>query len=252
MNQALGRIAALLLCCSASSSIAVSYEENAPGVNTFTAVDRVSWRDSKGLTRDLYFARTYPNPVVPQIMGYVTRLTWQPDVSSARIIAEEDPSGINASNAQGWGTNVMHMHWLQYGGVHPVFGAGASATTSKRDGFDFVQGAAFRGPHHMIYRVTFKQYTMLIREIVPRPFVYVTIDWFISDGLDHVVYAITIDASRDFRSNNVAYLNNCIAPYSLVPSASWKGTTDWAGGTDGPDGESWGDLKTFLTNDNVN
>jgi MYXO-CTERM domain-containing protein len=249
MNQ--HRVAVLLLFLSAPA-FAVSYAESAPGVNGFTAVDRISWLDSKGLTRELYFARTYPNPIVPQIMGYVTRLTWQPDASSPRIIAEEDPSGINASNAQGWGINVMHMHWLQFGGVHPVFGSGASATTNKRDGFNFVQGPAFQGPHHLIYRITFKQYTMLVRDPGPRPYVYVTIDWFISDGLDHVVYAITLDASRDYQSNSVHYLNNCLAPYSLAGAAAWKGTTDWAGGSGAPDGESWGDFKTFLTNDNRN
>lgn len=243
------RIAALLACWWSATTWAVSYQENAPGVNGFTAVDRITWRDSKGLNRDLYFARTYPNPIVPSIMGYATRIAWQPDSSSSRIIAEEDPAGINASNAQGWGINVMHMDWRQFGGVHPVFGAGAAATTQKRDGFDFVQAPAFLGPHHLIYRVTFKQYTELVKEGRPRPYVYVTVDWFISDGLDYVVYAITIDASRDFRNNSVAYLNDSRAPYCLAPAAAWKGTRDWAGGSGPPDGQSWGDFKLFVTND---
>lgn len=246
------RFAALLGCCWAASAWAVTYQESAPGVNGFTAVDRITWRDSKGLNRDLYFARTYPNPIVPFIMGYATRIAWQPDSSSARIVAEEDPAGINTSNAQGWGITVMHMDWRQFGGVHPVFGAGGAATTNKRDGFDFVQGPAFLGPHHLIYRITFKQYTTLIRNNAPRPFVYVTIDWFISDGLDSVVYAITYDASRDFRNDSIAFLNDSRAPYCLAPSAAWKGTFDWAGGTGPPDGQSWGDFKLFVSNDMQN
>ncbi len=242
------RRAGLLGILWASTAWAVSYEENAPGVNGFTSVDRITWRDSKGLNRDLYFARTYPNPVVPFIMGYATRITWQPDSSSQRIIAEEDPAGINAANAQGWGINVMHMDWRQFGGYHPIFGTGAAATTNKRDGFDFVQTPAFLGPHHLIYRITFKQYTQLIKDNNPRPFVYVTIDWFIADGLDYVVYAITQDASRNFRSDPIAYMNNSLAPYCLVSNAPWKGTTDWAGGSGPPEGQSWGDFKTFVTN----
>ncbi len=237
----------------ARPAFAVGWQEHAPGVNGFTTVDRVTWRDSKGLERELYFARSFPNSIVPTIQGYVTRLTWQPAAGASRIIAEEDPSGINAGNAQGWGTTVMHMHWSQYGGVNPYFGSGYSATTNKRDGFDFVQGPLFLGPSHLIFRVTYKQYTTLIKNGVDdRKYVHVTIDWFVADGLDHVVYALTLDASRDYLTDGVAFLNNSLAPYSLVTPASWKNTWDWAGGRDGPDGQSFGDLKTFLTTDMAN
>lgn len=102
-----GAVLAVLL---ATPALGVTFQADAPGGNGFTTVDKMTWKDSKGLDREFYFARVFPNALVPGIKGYVTRLTWQPDVSSARIIAEEDPSGINASNAQGWGTNVMHMH----------------------------------------------------------------------------------------------------------------------------------------------
>jgi hypothetical protein len=248
-----GRLAAGVLVASllaATPCAAVTWEEAAPGVNGFTTVDRITWRDSKGLERELFFARAYPNSIVPQLMGYVTRLTWQPSASASRIVAEEDPSAINASNASGWGTTVLHMHWLQYGGVNPYFGDGFSATTNKRDGFDFVQGPRFLGPHHLIFRVTYKQYTTLLKGSTDtRKFVYVTIDWFISDGLDHVVYALTLDASRDYSSDSVAFLNNSLAPYSLDAPASWKSTTDWAGGRDGPDGQGFGDQKRFVTTD---
>ncbi len=241
---------ALLSALGPGPSFAVTFEADAPGVNGFTTVDKITWKDSKGLDREFFFAKVYPNALVPSIKGYVTRLTWQPDVASPRIIAEEDPSAINASNAQGWGTNVMHMHWSQYGGVNPVFGAGFSATTDKRDGFDFHQGPVFLGPHHLIFRVTHKQYTTLLKNgIDDRKWVSVTTDWFIADGLDSVVYAITIDASAGVQSDSSAFLNNTLAPYSLVSAASWKGTWDWAGSTDAPDGQSFGDLKRFVTND---
>ncbi len=239
---------AVVVLASAGVGRAVTWEESAPGVNGFTTVDRITWRDSKGLERELFFARSYPNSIVPQIMGYVTRLTWQPEPGAPRIVAEEDPSAINASNASGWGGTVLHMHWMQYGGANPYFGSGFSATTNKRDGFDFVQGPVFLGPHHLLFRVTYKQYTTL-QKAEPRKFVDVTIDWFISDGLDHVVYALTLDASRGYLTDGVAFLNNSLAPYSLDAPASWKGTTDWAGGRDGPDGQSFGDEKLFVSND---
>lgn len=233
-------------------SWAVSWTKNAPGVNGFSAVDRVSWVDSKGLTRELFFARSYPGSVVPQLMGYVTRMTWQPAPNAPRIVAEEDPAGINASNAQGWGTTVLHMHWSQYGGTNPYFGSGFSATTNKRDGFDFRQEPLFVGPHHLVFRVTYKQFTELEKPGVTRPFVLVTIDWFIADGLDHVIYALTLDASAGYRSSATKYLNNTLGPYSVLSPAAWKGTTDWAGGRDGPDGQSFGDFKTFVSRDMAN
>lgn len=256
MRLAHGRAAALVasvvtsLCLVSSQSLAVSYVENAPGVNGFTTVDKVTWRDSKGLDRELYFAKSYPHSIVPQLMGYVTRLTWQKDATAPRVVAEEDPSAINAGNAQGWGTNVMHMHWLQYGGSNPYFGSGFSATTNKRDGFDFVQGPLFLGPHHLIFRVEYKQYTTLLKPGVERKWVKVTVDWFIADGVDHVVYAITLDASHGYLTDGVAFLNNTLAPYSLVVPATWKGTQDWAGTyTGAPDGQSFGDAKLFVSND---
>lgn len=233
----------------ASPALGVTFEPAAPGVNGFTTVDKVTWKDSKGLDREFFFAREYPNARVPSIKGYVTRLTWQPDVSSARIIADENPAGINESNAQGWGTNVMHMHWSQYGGSHPVFGSGFSATTSKRDGFNFSQQPVFQGPHHLLFRVEYRQYTTLQKPGVTRKSVKVTADWFFADGLDAVIYAITIDATPGFATDATAFRNNTLAPYSLVTAAPWNGTTDWAGGTDGPDGQSFGDLKRFTTND---
>lgn len=187
--------AALAFSLGATPALAVTFEPAAPGVNGFTTVDKVTWKDSKGLTREFYFAREYPNALVPSIKGYVTRLTWQPDATSPRITADENPSGINASNAQGWGGNVMHMHWSQYGGTNPVFGSGFSATTQKRDGFDFSQQPLFQGPHHLVFRVAFKQYTTLLKTGVQRKWVKVTVDWFFADGLDSVVYAITLDAT---------------------------------------------------------
>lgn len=249
MRSAIGSVVVLLLL-GATPAWAVGFQPDAPGVNGFTTVDKITWKDAKGLDREFYFAKVFPNALVPGIKGYVTRLTWQPDPSKARIIAEEDPSGINASNAQGWGTNVMHMHYLEYGGSNPVFGGGLSATTNKRDGFDFHQGALLLGAHHLIYRVTYKQYTTL-QKATPddRKWVQVTTDWFIADGLDHVIFAHTLDASAGIASDPVRFLNNTLAPYSLVSSASWKGTTDWAGGTDAPDGQSFGDFKRFVTND---
>ena len=35
----------------------------------------------------------------------------------------------------------------------------------------------------------------------------------------------------------------------MVSPANWKGTRDWAGGSDAPDGQSFGDFKVFVTND---
>ncbi|MDP3153981.1 MAG: hypothetical protein Q8N23_15010 [Archangium sp.] len=249
MKLWLGRGTVVALLC-AAPAFGVTYQPDAPGVNGFLTVDKITWKDSKGLDREFYFAKDFPNAVVPGIKGYVTRLTWQPDVSSARIIAEEDPSAINAGNAQGWGTNVMHMHYSQYGGTHPVFGAGLSATTNKRDGFDFQQTPVLLGAHHLIFRVTYKQYTTL-QKATPddRKWVRVTTDWFIADGLDYVVFAHTIDASAGIDSDPVSFMNNTLAPYSLVVPAGWKGTTDWAGGNGAPDGQSFGDSKFFVTND---
>ncbi|MDP1827640.1 MAG: thrombospondin type 3 repeat-containing protein [Archangium sp.] len=259
MRLAHGRVSPVVasvltgLCLVSSLSRAVSYVEDAPGVNGFSTVDKITWRDSKGLDRELYFAKSYPNSIVPQLMGYVTRLTWKKDATAPRIVAEEDPSGINAGNAQGWGTNVMHMHWLQYGGSNPYFGPGFSATTSKRDGFDFVQRPLFLGPHHLIFRVEYKQYTTLLKPGVERKWVKVTVDWFIADGVDHVVYAITIDASHAYLTDGLAFRNNTLAPYSLVVPATWKGTQDWAGTyTGAPDGQSFGDAKLFVTHDMAN
>ncbi len=249
IGRSFGGVVVLLLMLGGLEARAISFEPDAPGVNGFRTVDKISWIDSKGLTRELYFAKDFPNAVVPGIKGYVTRLTWQPSSSAARIIAEENPSAINASNAQGWGTNVMHMHWMQYGGTHPVFGSGFSATTSKRDGFDFWQGPVLRGPHHLVFRVTYKQYTTLLKQGVPRKWVWVTNDWFIADGLDHVIYAITLDSGGGVRSDSIAFLNNTLAPYSLVTAATWKDTWDWAGGDGPPDGQSFGDFKVFVTSD---
>ncbi len=241
---------AVLAVLFATPALGVTFQADAPGVNGFTTVDKITWKDSRGLDREFYFAKVFPNALVPGIKGYVTRLTWQPDVSSARIIAEEDPSGINASNAQGWGTNVMHMHYSEYGGSNPVFGSGLSATTNKRDGFDFRQAPVLIGAHHLIFRVTYKQYTTL-QKTTPddRKWVQVTTDWFFADGLDAVIFAHTIDASAGIASDPVRFLNNTLAPYSLVSPATWKGTTDWAGGSDAPDGQSFGDFKVFVTND---
>ncbi|MCC6805844.1 MAG: hypothetical protein IT381_00355 [Deltaproteobacteria bacterium] len=234
---------------------AVTYEPNVTGINNFTFVDRITWKDSKGLDRELFFAKDYPNSVVPKIAGYVTRLSWQPDAVTARIVAEEDPAAINTSATQGWGTNVMHMHFSQYGGVHPYFPneTGFSATTTKRDGFNFNQAPIFFGPHHMIFRVTYGQYTSLVKNGVDdRKSVNVTIDWFITDGLDHAIYAITIDATPGFASDPASFRNNTLAPYSFMAPASWKNTFDWAGGSDGPDGQSFGDMRTFITNNMAN
>lgn len=238
----------LALLLSPLTALGVTFEPAAPGVNGFTTVDKVTWLDSKGLVREFFFARSYPNALVPSIKGYVTRLTWQPD-ATARIVADENPVGINASNAQGWGTNVMHMHWSQYGGTHPVFGSGFSATTSKRDGFDFSQQPLFQGAHHLVFRVSHRQYTTLLKPGITRKSVKVTADWFFADGLDSVVYAITIDATPGIQTDATAFLNNTLAPYSLVTAASWNGTWDWAGGSGAPDGQSFGDQKRFVTND---
>jgi len=141
------------------------------------------------------------------------------------------------------------MHWSQYGGSHPVFGSGFSATTSKRDGFNFSQQPVFQGAHHLVFRVAYRQYTTLLKPGVARKSVQVTTDWFFADGLDAVIYAITIDATPGFATDATAFRNNTLAPYSLVTAAPWNGTTDWAGGTDAPEGQSFGDLKRFTTND---
>ena len=231
--------------------LGATFEPDVPGVNGYTTVDKVTWVDSKGLVREFYFAKQYPNAITPGIRGHVTRMTWQPDSSSPRITAEEDPSGINVSNSQGWGVNVMHMHWSQYGGTHPIFGPGASATTTKRDGFDFTQSAVLRGEHHVIYRVRYKQYTTLIKSSTSddRRWVWVTTDWFFADGVDYVIFAHTIDASDGIESDPMRFLNNTLAPYSLLAPAGWKNTYDWAGGSGAPDGQSFGDFKTFVTGD---
>jgi hypothetical protein len=107
----------------------------------------------------------------------------------------------------------------------------------------------FAGPHHLVFRVTYKQYTTLLKQGTPRPWVRVTIDWFVADGLDHVVYAVTLDGTNGYQADPVGFMNNSLAPYSLLAPASWKGTFDWAGGRDGPDGQSFGDFKTFITRD---
>lgn len=247
MQIRVGVAVGLLWSCSA---LAATFEPDSPGVNGFTTVDKITWVDSQGLVREFYFAKQYPNAITPGVRGYVTRMTWQPDSSSARIVAEEDPSGINVSNSQGWGVNVMHMHWSQYGGTHPIFGSGASATTTKRDGFDFTQSAVLRGEHHVIYRVRYKQYTTLQKASYDdRRWVWVTTDWFFADGLDYVIYAHTLDASAGIDSDPMRFLNNTLAPYSLLTPASWKNTYDWAGGRDAPDGQGFGDFKTFVTGD---
>lgn len=242
----------LLILVVSNEALAVTLQSGAPGVNGFTSVDKITWKDSKRLDRELYFAKEYPNAVVGGIQGYVTRLTWQPDANAARIIAEENPVAINTSNAQGWGTNVMHMDWRQYGGTHPVFGESYVSTTDKRDGFDFHQGALYLGAHHLVFRVTHKQYTEMQKPGVTRKWVQVTRDWFIADGLDSVIFAVTIDASAGVFAAPNEFLNNTLAPYSLVEAAGWKGTWDWSGGTDRPDGQSFGDFKVFVTTDMKN
>lgn len=235
----------------AATAHAVTFTPDAPGVNGFTAVDKVVWKDSKGLDREFHFAKVYPNPKVPQIMGYVTRMVWQPDAASPRIIAEEDPSGVNHSNAQGWGINVMHMHFSQNEGYNPYFPTERfGATTTKRDGFDFVQTPTFAGEHHLIFTVKYKQYTTLIvGDVDNRKSVDVIIDWVFIDGHDAVEYAFTIDATREYVADGDPFRSDTRAPFSVVSSASWKNTYDWAGGSGAPDGQSFGDMKTFVTGD---
>src|SRR5690606_20259142 len=151
--------------------------------------------DSKGLVRRVYFARSYPNSIFPEIMGYVTRLEWQPGPGEEVIVVDEDPAGVNAGNSQGWGINVMHIHYTEYGGVNPYTGEAYGATTSKRDGFEFEQRPILLGDHHLIFRVTYRQYTSLLPD---RRAVDVTVDWMFADGLDHWVYALTVDSTREF------------------------------------------------------
>ncbi len=240
---------AVVAMCSAKAA-AASLTPDVAGVNGFSAIDRVSWLDSKGLVREMDFAKVYPNPIFPQIQGYVTRLSWQPDVDAERIVAAEDPAGINAGNAQGWGGTVFHMHFSQAGGVNPYVTGSFAATTHKRDGYDFVQGPRFVGPSHLIYRVSFKQYTTLIRgDTDDRKSVDVTVDWFFADGFDHVIYAISIDATREFISDDNPFQSDNRSPYCLFTASPSRKVTDWAGSDGAPDGQSWGDVRTFLTTD---
>jgi hypothetical protein len=247
---------ALGLACVAEGDVSMSYSADASGLNGFDLLDRIAWRDAKGLERVAWFARLHTHSIFPNIAGYMTRLSWQPDEGVSPIVCGEDPAGIDASNSQGWGINVMHMHWSQTGGFNPYTGeTQIAATTTKRDGFDFVQEPILLGPNHIIYRVTYKQYTTLMPGtpdapgVDDRKSVDVTTDWVFFSGLDEILYAFTIDTTREFVNDEDPFRSDTRAPYCLFSSQPWADVWDWSGTSGAPSGQGWGDSKKFVTND---
>lgn len=236
-----------------ADALALTYQSSAAGVNGFSAVDKITWLDSQGLKREAHFAKVYPNPVYPQIMGYITRFVWQPDSAHPRIVCDEDVSGINSNASQGMGIVGMHMHFSQSGGVNPYDNQNYDSTTTKRDGFNFTQQPLYLGEHHLIFRVQYKQYTTL-KKAGPdtRKAVDVTIDWMFADGLDYMVYALTIDGTAAYVSDGDPFRNDLRAPYTVFTEQSWRGTHDWSGLGGAPDGQGFGDVKRFVSYDMKN
>lgn len=248
-----GALFAILCLAAPSSSLALTFTANAAGVNGFTAVDKVVWKDSKGLDREVDFAKTYPNPIFPQIMGYVTRYVWQPDSAKQPIICDENISGVNTGVSQGMGIVGMHIDYSQDGGVNPYDGYYYSATTTKRDGFNFVQTPLYLGAHHLIFRVKYKQYTTLKKPGPDdRKAVDVTVDWMFADGLDYIVYAITIDSTANYVADGDPFRNDLRAPYTLFSEQSWRGSHDWSGVAGAPDGQAFANNKRFISYDMMN
>jgi hypothetical protein len=194
------------------SLFAITFDTDVSGVNGFTSVDKISWTDSKGWLREVYFAKTHPGKTGAKC--YITRMTWKADASTTITCNEPNPTA--AMSGFGFGVDNHEIYWSR----------------SKDAGSGFTQATQFAGEHHFMYRTAYT-----LASISDGPF-KVIVDWTFYDGLDYFLFPVTLDCSSH---PTMAYPE----PEPRIPYSVF----DWDGDgvvTEDISGMAYGTEKKFL------
>ncbi|GEM_PF-4959524 len=222
----------------------ITYDGAVAGVNNYSSCDSITWYDSKGWPRTVYFGKV--RPVDPTYVGFITRMTWYTDNGMMVTGDEADPN-----HSHSWGTvrgRNIYRTGFGYTINHDLSG---NVSRQFTHGTNFQQSVIFQGDNHLIYRVTFDQ----AENNTSANRFKVTVDWFFKNGDDKIEYAITYDASPNYVSDDNPYQNDSRSPYF---SFDWDGdgtTGDNEGGTSTIvpiSGCSFADGKVFHTSDMLN
>jgi hypothetical protein len=210
------RFALVALFFTVSVSATITYQPDIAGVNGLTAVDKVSWTDSKGWTRSAYFAKGSSS--IAMADGYITRFEY--NTAAATTITLNEPS--SGGDLSGLCYTVNHNSYNLEGN--------GGWTIQKEQGSNFSLSTPIQGPSHLIYHVSFlqkgddgsKQYK-------------VTLNWSFYEGCDYFVYSITYDCMGQ------TFGDDSRSPYSEF---DWDGD----GQTTGTPitGMSFGTAKVFM------
>jgi len=203
-----------------SSFATVTFDRGAAGVNGFSTVDKITWTDSRGNPREVYFAKDLPGNNAAK--GYITRYVYK-TASGTQVIANEHNSSDRIS-----GLCITVDHNNVYDGQNYGW------SIQKGQGHNYQQDAIVMTDNHLIYRVKFSQWGNSGRESYD-----ITVDYTFFSGVDYFIYAITYD------TRGQQFQDDARSPYSQF---NWDGEGHcW----EPISGMRYGDNKKFAA-DNMN
>ena len=192
----------LFSCLQGQSKITVN--KNVEEVFNYIT-DIVTWQDSKGLTRELYFTKGEKGKPESTKKGYIIKATYYAD-KDVQVVCQPVKENRHGDMAH------VGLHSAEDGGTH--------ATTQTRYGHDFNISPVFHGENHLIYRVSFWLYAYGYKLKTDSSAFKVTIDWVFYNGLDHALFSITHDCSRDYKKDGDPFTHDGRGPYT---SFDWDG-----------------------------
>ena len=167
--------------------------------------DIITWQDSKGMPREVYFTKGIKNKPESTEKGFIVKTTYYAD-NDVQVVCQPVKENGNETMA--------------HAGLHYAADGGRHAATQLRDAYDFNISPIFLGENHLIYRISFWMYASGRNNKVESSAFKVIIDWVFYNGLDHFLYSITYDCSRDYKKDGVPFTNDSRSPYT---SFDWDG-----------------------------